>query len=142
MERIAQLRDNELKHIRFTQLLSSLNMATFQVTLWLMSALFAVPCPMPPELASAGSAGPSLSMSDDSRQTSGDFIKSFLLNGSDWVFPACLQSGPVLVALAAFGVYTAMGASLTAAIAFPALSLFNLLRFPIIMFPSQVGTSA
>jgi hypothetical protein len=31
MERIAKLRDNELKHIRFTQLLSSLNTATFQV---------------------------------------------------------------------------------------------------------------
>lgn len=30
------------------------------------------------------------------------------------------------------------GYQLTAAVAFPALSLFNLLRFPIIMFPSQV----
>ncbi|MGQ3164878.1 MAG: hypothetical protein ACT6T3_21895, partial [Agrobacterium sp.] len=37
------------------------------------------------------------------------------------------------VSLAAFGVHSAMGYSLTAAIAFPALALFNLLRFPIIM---------
>lgn len=51
---------------------------------------------------------------------------------------ALYMSGPVLVALAAFGVHTALGYKLTAAVAFPALSLFNLLRFPIIMFPSQV----
>ncbi|GFH31573.1 uncharacterized protein HaLaN_30644, partial [Haematococcus lacustris] len=38
------------------------------------------------------------------------------------------------VSLAAFGVHSAMGYSLTAAIAFPALALFNLLRFPIIMY--------
>jgi len=41
-----------------------------------------------------------------------------------------LQSGPVLVSLAAFGVYAAQGKPLTAAVAFPALALFNLLRFP------------
>lgn len=50
------------------------------------------------------------------------------------------MSGPVLVSLVAFGVYTAMGYSLTAAVAFPALALFNLLRFPIVMLPGQVRT--
>ena len=40
------------------------------------------------------------------------------------------QSGPVLVSLAAFGVFYALGNDLTAAVAFPALALFNLLRFP------------
>lgn len=48
------------------------------------------------------------------------------------------QSGPVLVALAAFGTYTMLGKQLTASVAFPALALFNLLRFPIIMFPTQI----
>ncbi|GFH15646.1 uncharacterized protein HaLaN_11907 [Haematococcus lacustris] len=71
-ERIHQLREQELVHIRYTQMLSMLNTAVF-------------------------------------------------------------QSGPVLVSLAAFGVHSAMGYSLTAAVAFPALALFNLLRFPIII---------
>lgn len=48
------------------------------------------------------------------------------------------QSGPILVALAAFGTYTALGHTLTASVAFPALALFDLLRFPIVMFPEQL----
>ncbi|GIL43241.1 hypothetical protein Vafri_1038 [Volvox africanus] len=51
---------------------------------------------------------------------------------------AMFMSGPVLVGLAAFGTHTAMGYTLTASVAFPALALFNLLRFPIIMLPSQI----
>ncbi|KAG2450119.1 hypothetical protein HYH02_000222 [Chlamydomonas schloesseri] len=51
---------------------------------------------------------------------------------------AMFMSGPVLVGLAAFGTYAGLGYSLTAAVAFPALALFNLLRFPIIMLPSQI----
>ncbi|GAX75363.1 hypothetical protein CEUSTIGMA_g2807.t1 [Chlamydomonas eustigma] len=51
---------------------------------------------------------------------------------------ALFMSGPVLVGMAAFGVYTVQGFPLTAEVAFPALSLFNLLRFPIIMFPTQI----
>jgi hypothetical protein len=39
------------------------------------------------------------------------------------------NTGPVLVSLAAFGVYAAMGRPLTAAVAFPSLALFNLLRW-------------
>jgi ABC-type multidrug transport system fused ATPase/permease subunit len=39
---------------------------------------------------------------------------------------------------AAFLTYTLMGYELTAAVAFPALSLFNLLRFPVMMFPTQL----
>jgi ATP-binding cassette subfamily C (CFTR/MRP) protein 1 len=35
--------------------------------------------------------------------------------------------------------YSAMGYSLTASVAFPALSLFNLLRFPVMMFPQQAS---
>lgn len=76
-ERISDLREKELRQVRRTQLLSSLNSAVF-------------------------------------------------------------MSGPVLVGLAAFGVYTAEGKDLTASVAFPALALFNLLRFPIIMFPNQI----
>ncbi|KAG2442750.1 hypothetical protein HXX76_002831 [Chlamydomonas incerta] len=51
---------------------------------------------------------------------------------------AMFMSGPVLVGLAAFGTFAGLGYSLTAAVAFPALALFNLLRFPIIMLPSQI----
>lgn len=35
--------------------------------------------------------------------------------------------------------YSALGYSLTPSVAFPALSLFNLLRFPVMMLPMQVG---
>ncbi|EFN56982.1 hypothetical protein CHLNCDRAFT_143584 [Chlorella variabilis] len=45
--------------------------------------------------------------------------------------------GPILISLAAFMTYSALGYPLTAAVAFPALSLFNLLRFPVMMFPQQ-----
>ncbi|KAL4518770.1 hypothetical protein Ndes2437B_g00851 [Nannochloris sp. 'desiccata'] len=48
------------------------------------------------------------------------------------------QGGPILISMAAFLSYTAMGYPLTAAVAFPALSLFNLLRFPVMMFPTQL----
>lgn len=44
-------------------------------------------------------------------------------------------STPILIAVAAFAVYTMQGYALTPAVAFPALALFNLLRFPIIMLP-------
>jgi len=47
-------------------------------------------------------------------------------------------SGPILVSLASFSAYSLMGYSLTADIAFPALALFNLLRFPILILPMQV----
>ena len=42
--------------------------------------------------------------------------------------------------LAALLTYSALGNDLTASVAFPALSLFNLLRFPVMMLPQQVGT--
>lgn len=48
------------------------------------------------------------------------------------------SSGPIFVALACFGVHAALGYRLTASVAFPALALFNLLRFPILMLPSQI----
>ncbi len=43
---------------------------------------------------------------------------------------AIYSSGPVFVAIAAFSVHWLLGKQLTAAIAFPALSLMNLLRYP------------
>lgn len=46
--------------------------------------------------------------------------------------------GPILVSLASFGAFTFQGYSLTASVAFPALALFNLLRFPVMMFPNQI----
>ena len=46
--------------------------------------------------------------------------------------------GPIVISMAAFFTYTAMGYELTASVAFPALSLFNLLRFPVMMFPTQL----
>lgn len=36
--------------------------------------------------------------------------------------------------------YAAQGYPLTAATAFPALALFNLLRFPVMVFPSQIAS--
>ena len=46
--------------------------------------------------------------------------------------------GPILVSLASFGAFTLLGYPLTASVAFPALALFNLLRFPVMMFPNQI----
>lgn len=46
-----------------------------------------------------------------------------------------LGSSPILIALSAFAVFTAQGHILTPAVAFPALALFNLLRFPITLLP-------
>ena len=46
--------------------------------------------------------------------------------------------GPILISMAAFATYTWMGYTLSAAVAFPALALFNLLRFPVMMFPTQL----
>eukprot|EP00887_Chlorella_sp_A99_P003460 scaffold7.g3460.t1 len=40
--------------------------------------------------------------------------------------------------LAGFLAYALLGYPLTASVAFPALSLFNLLRFPVMMFPQQI----
>jgi ATP-binding cassette subfamily C (CFTR/MRP) protein 1 len=46
--------------------------------------------------------------------------------------------GPILISMAAFFTYTWLGYELDASTAFPALSLFNLLRFPVMMFPTQL----
>jgi ABC-type multidrug transport system fused ATPase/permease subunit len=48
------------------------------------------------------------------------------------------HGGPILVAIAAFWTYTACGHVITADVAFPSLAYFDLLRFPIIMLPTQV----
>ena len=46
--------------------------------------------------------------------------------------------GPILISMAAFFTYTWMGYELEASVAFPALALFNLLRFPVMMLPTQL----
>ena len=46
---------------------------------------------------------------------------------------------PTLVSLTGFGVYIALGNQLTAATAFTALSLFNILRFPLTMLPNVIN---
>lgn len=42
------------------------------------------------------------------------------------------------MSLASFTTFAALGFQLTAAVAFPALALFNLLRFPIMQLPNQI----
>jgi hypothetical protein len=47
--------------------------------------------------------------------------------------------GAVLIPIITFGLYTALGYTLTPAVAFPALALFNLIRLPLSGFPEQLG---
>ena len=55
------------------------------------------------------------------------------------VFNNVLFGGaPVLISLAALLMFAGRGGAITPAVAFPALALFNLLRFPVIMFPRQL----
>ena len=65
------------------------------------------------------------------------WIDSVISQTLRWINCCCLQ-GPVFISLAAFTVYGALGYQLTAAVAFPCLSLFNLLRFPLMMLPEQI----
>lgn len=51
------------------------------------------------------------------------------------VFPICLL---LQVSLATFTVYVLLGNELTAAKAFVAISLFNILRFPLLMLPRVI----
>ena len=46
---------------------------------------------------------------------------------------------PILVAVSTFTAYVCLGKSLTPSVAFTALSLFNNLRFPLMMFPRQIA---
>lgn len=61
--------------------------------------------------------------------------KSATLEGLNFML---FSAGPILITMAAFGVYAALGKTLTASVAFPALAFFNLLRFPIILLPMQI----
>jgi len=58
-------------------------------------------------------------------------VYSFLRSGLTVLF----STVPTIVSLAAFGVYIATGGNLTSSTAFTALSLFNILRFPLIVTP-------
>jgi ABC-type multidrug transport system fused ATPase/permease subunit len=56
----------------------------------------------------------------------------------DGVNMLMFSGAPVIVAMAAFGTYSALGSRMTADVAFPALAYFDLLRFPLIMLPWQI----
>eukprot|EP00897_Mesotaenium_endlicherianum_P000582 jgi/Mesen1/10524/ME000083S10028 len=49
-----------------------------------------------------------------------------------------ISFAPTLVSVASLSVYTLMGNTLDASVAFPALALFNVLRFPLAMLPDQI----
>jgi len=57
------------------------------------------------------------------------------------VSSALMSTAPILTGVSTFAVYTAIHGELTAAVAFTSLSLFNVLRFPLAVFP-MVVTSA
>lgn len=61
--------------------------------------------------------------------------KNSLLNG---INTFVIGAVPVLVTVATFAVYISMGNTLTAATAFTSISLFNVLRMPLIMLPQVV----
>ena len=46
----------------------------------------------------------------------------------------------LLVGLASFGTYSLIGYVLDASVAFPALSLFNILQFPLSVLPRQLNS--
>ena len=50
------------------------------------------------------------------------------------------MQGPVLVSLSSFMVYALLGKPMNAAMAFPALALFNLLRQPLMMLPNYINS--
>jgi len=54
---------------------------------------------------------------------------------------AFAQTAPILTAASSFGMYTAIYGDLNAATAFTALALFNVLRFPMAMFPNVVSST-
>lgn len=62
-------------------------------------------------------------------------MRTGLLSAGNRVF---FSISPILIALAGFGVYTAYGGVVTASVVFPALALFQMLRFPVMMFPNQI----
>jgi hypothetical protein len=61
--------------------------------------------------------------------------KNSLLNGFN---AFVIGAVPVLVTVATFAVYISMGNNLTAATAFTSISLFNVLRMPLIMLPQVI----
>lgn len=50
-------------------------------------------------------------------------------------------TSPVLVCVVSLTAYVLLGNTLTAAVAFPAITLFNLLRFPLNVFPNMVSSA-
>jgi len=63
-------------------------------------------------------------------------IRANLLLGG--VIGFLFTATPLLVTLCTFAVYTILGNKLTAATAFTALSLFNILRFPLLVIPMMI----
>ena len=52
----------------------------------------------------------------------------------------CWTMTPILVSMSSFASYAALGHDLTNEIIFPAIAIFNILRFPIAMFPRVVSS--
>lgn len=46
---------------------------------------------------------------------------------------------PLLVTMLTFGIYVGMGKELTASVAFSSLALFNVMRFPLNIFPMLIA---
>lgn len=63
-------------------------------------------------------------------------IRANLLLGG--VISFLFTATPLLVTLATFALYTILGNKMTAATAFTALSLFNILRFPLLVIPMMI----
>ncbi|KAF9584468.1 hypothetical protein BGW38_006357 [Lunasporangiospora selenospora] len=75
---------------------------------------------------------------DDAREYE---LRQLRLRFTWWIFGTALWVGtPVIVTIATFFVYTKIaGNTMTAAIAFPALALFNVLRAPMDAFPEMLS---
>ena len=61
-------------------------------------------------------------------------LREVRLTGYWNIMSNCIfAGGPILISLASFTIYIVLGHDLTPDVAFPALALFNLLRFPVLM---------
>eukprot|EP00850_Spirogloea_muscicola_P009079 SM000050S17004 [mRNA] locus=s50:312640:321290:- [translate_table: standard] len=65
-------------------------------------------------------------------------IRTTIIYGSveEFIFVVC----PTLVAVSSLATYTTLGHALDPNVAFPALALFNILRFPLLMIPWQLNS--
>lgn len=65
-----------------------------------------------------------------------EMVKAKAVQNRNAMNAAIMNTGPTLVAVAAFSLYSgAMGREMTPSVIFPSLSLFSLLRFPVMFYP-------